>query len=58
LSKGLALFTSTVADSELGVADAVVQVEADQCFYTDSGKPWTLPRGIGQKYAARSLGGC
>ena len=30
LSKGLALFTPTV--TELGVADAMVQVEADQCF--------------------------
>jgi len=34
------------------VADAMVPV-----FYTDSGKLWTLPHGIGEKYAARSLGG-
>ena len=32
LSRGLALFTPTITDSELGVADAMVQVDSDQCF--------------------------
>jgi len=32
LSKGLALFTPTIIDPDLEVADAMVQVNADQCF--------------------------